>query len=1020
LGCQQIHAPTQRVLQDPLVWIDWLHQYRVTVTWAPNFAYSLVNDNADAMADKKWDLSSMRFILNAGEAIVAKTARRFLELLHPYGLASTAMRPAWGMSETSSAVVYSDTFSRESTTDEQTFVEVGGSIPGLMMRIVDADNQVVAAETIGRLQVKGDMVTLGYYAQPELTRQVLSEEGWFDTGDLGFLRQGNLTLTGRQKDLIIINGANLHNHEIETVVETVADVEVSFTAACAVRLQDSQTDQLAVFFHSKLIDPQALLKQLQEIRQTVGAQMGVNPTYLIPLDKADIPKTAIGKIQRTQLRKRLEAGEFDPIIKRIDVLSANDNTLPDWFYQRHWFPKQSRSAGKFTPNSSILVFMDTLGLGTALCQRLDQEGIPHIKVSNASQFEQFGPHHYGISLQQPQHYHQLVASLRSAGREVTTILHLGAYQTNPEALDSRKLLQDAQYHGTYSMLFLVQALAQDNDASSPMRLMAVTANLQAIDSNERTLCVHGTLTGLLHTLPLELEWLSCQHIDLPNLGDSDQHADLILDELTQPLVDTEIAYRQGQRWAAAFAPIEWQSMPRQAIAFKTGGMYLLTGGLGGMAIALARSILQHCPAKLILIGRTELPPRHEWPYHIENETEFAYKIRRLQGIEALTKDVVYHSADICDLDALEAIVTEAEQRWQHSLDGVLHLASEGKNLGEHWQEADQHLMTTESFETIEWMWNAKVYGSYVLGQQLLANRPDALFVGFSSVNALFGGATFGAYAAANSFLDHFCHYQRTHGHPNTYSINWSMWQATGMSQGASDSTVAISRQMGFHVLSKSQGWRSLQACLSSPPGQYVVGLDRHKPNIRKVCFSECETLHKMAAFFTVKDKLAIEHSQPLMVKLEQLTLHDRFSNVSRCSFLQVNELPRLANGQVDKSALQRLDLRSDQGQEDTAPQNPTEKKVSEIWSELLHVDIVGRHDNFFELGGHSLLATQMISHIRQHLNVDLSLFKIFELPTITALSNEIIKMKTVRKEDSSLMIKPSARKVYRRKVSPKG
>jgi acyl-CoA synthetase (AMP-forming)/AMP-acid ligase II len=122
LGCQQIHGPTELVLQDPLKWLDWIDRYRVSITFAPNFAYGLVNDQAVEVGRRGWDLSSMRYVLNGAEAIVAKTARRFLDLLRPYGLAPSAMRPAWGMSETSSGVTYSDSFSLDLVKDDDAFV----------------------------------------------------------------------------------------------------------------------------------------------------------------------------------------------------------------------------------------------------------------------------------------------------------------------------------------------------------------------------------------------------------------------------------------------------------------------------------------------------------------------------------------------------------------------------------------------------------------------------------------------------------------------------------------------------------------------------------------------------------------------------------------------------------------------------------------------------------------------------------------------------------------------------------
>ncbi|MEO0434435.1 MAG: SDR family NAD(P)-dependent oxidoreductase [Cyanobacteria bacterium J06656_5] len=987
LGCEQIHAPTQRVLQDPLIWLDWLHRYHVTVTWAPNFAYSLVNEKVATVVDKSWDLSALRFILNAGEAIVAKTARRFLELLQPYGLPATAMRPAWGMSETSSAVVYSATFSRGSTTDEQTFVEVGGPIPGLKIRIVDADNQVVAAETTGRLQVKGDMVTLGYYAQPELTNGVLSTEGWFDTGDLGFLRQGKLTLTGRQKDIIIVNGANFYNHEIETVVEAVPGVEISFTAACAVRLHDSQTDQLAVFFNSKLAEPQILLNQLQEIRQALVTQMGINPTYLVPLNQADIPKTAIGKIQRTQLQRRFEAGEFDPVLKRIDLLSANDNTLPNWFYRRLWTPKQLRYVSTLSLSGSILIFMDDVGLGEHLCQQFDQAAVSYIKVSKASSFECYSLEHYGINPQHPQSYHRLLDALRTAQLNITTVLHLGGYQDYAEdLLNSHETLRMTQFQGTYSLLFLIQALAQGRETTHPAtRLMVVTAKLQATHSNEPTCCIHGTLSGLLQTIPLELSWLSCQHLDLPSSTASAQQANFILDELAHPGVDTEIAYRQNQRWVASLASIDWKETPRQPIHLKTGGLYLITGGLGGIATALARNLYEDKQVKLLLVGRTALPPRHEWIQHLEQDTPVAYKIRQLQAIESITNKVMYHAVDVCDAEALEQLVDNAEHRWQQPLDGVFHLAGEG-NLGQHWQSVDERWLTAETVDAIEWMWRAKVYGTCAIARQLLANRPNALFVGFSSVNALFGGTTFSAYAAANSFMDHFCHYQRTHGHPNTYSINWSMWQELGMSEGAPEATLKVSQQLGYYMLSKAQGWYSLQACLSAPPAQYIVGLDRHKSNVQDRCQVECKMLQNVAAFYTRNGDLPI-------TRLQQLKISDTFAKVSQCNFVEVDSSVFSSNGEINETALNKLKSPQPSQKVDDyiAPSGEIEEAIAAIWQEILGVEKIAVNQNFFELGGSSILTIQVISKIQTITDKSLSVVDIFQYPTISLLTKYLSK-----------------------------
>ncbi|MEO1376185.1 MAG: AMP-binding protein [Cyanobacteria bacterium J06635_10] len=315
LGSQQIHFPFELLLKEPLIWLDLMDRFKVKTTFAPNFVYGLINDCAEEIAQRQWDLSSIKFLLNGAEAIVAKTARRFLQLLAPHGLAQRAMYPSWGMAEVSSGVTFDHNFSLNSTTDDDLFVEVGAPIPGVSLRIVNRQNQLVEEREIGALQVKGLTVTSGYYQNPEANQQAFTEDGWFNTGNLGFLKDGRLTITGRQKDVIIICGNNYYSHDIEAAVEEVEGVEVTYSAACTVRESESNTDKLAVFLNTDHLNKNYLKILMNKIRKTVVQRIGVSPDYLIPVAKETIPKTAIGKIQRQELRKRFEAGEFNSILK---------------------------------------------------------------------------------------------------------------------------------------------------------------------------------------------------------------------------------------------------------------------------------------------------------------------------------------------------------------------------------------------------------------------------------------------------------------------------------------------------------------------------------------------------------------------------------------------------------------------------------------------------------------------------------------------------------------------------------
>ena len=350
LGCQQIQVKSEFILQNTLQWLDLIHQYRVSATWSPNFAYNLVNQqlgNLDNTVKHNWDLSCLRWMGNGAEAVVGKTMGQFLKLLAPYGLSPTVVSPGYGMSETTSGIAHwraidpsgsalclcQDTcppqvlhqsplqnfylnLNRES-------VSVGAPIPGVSLRIVDEGNQVIPEGEVGLLQVKGETITAGYYQQSELNQEIFTDDGWFKTGDLGVLESGQLTITGREKEVIIINGVNYYSHEIESVVEAIAGVSISYTAVCGV-MDINQQEQIAVFFHTDY-QGKELRGLINTIRRDVFMQMGVTPVYIIPVTQETIPKTAIGKIRRSQLSQRFAAGEFKAVISQIEKLFNQRN-----------------------------------------------------------------------------------------------------------------------------------------------------------------------------------------------------------------------------------------------------------------------------------------------------------------------------------------------------------------------------------------------------------------------------------------------------------------------------------------------------------------------------------------------------------------------------------------------------------------------------------------------------------------------------------------------------------------------
>ena len=201
IGNTQIHAATQLFLHDPLRWLKWIETHRVTFAWAPNFGLSLLNDRLRAATSLNMDLSFVRSILSVAEPIVPKVAREFAANLQRFGIGPEKLHAAWGMSETCAAVVFSYDFLSQLPSPDYPFVEVGSPVPGLSIRIVDSDDRIVDEGSVGNVQITGPMVVSSYFADDEETNSAYTNDGWFRTGDLGLLKNGRLTITGRKRTL---------------------------------------------------------------------------------------------------------------------------------------------------------------------------------------------------------------------------------------------------------------------------------------------------------------------------------------------------------------------------------------------------------------------------------------------------------------------------------------------------------------------------------------------------------------------------------------------------------------------------------------------------------------------------------------------------------------------------------------------------------------------------------------------------------------------------------------------------
>ncbi len=218
-GSTQVHVPPSLVLQDALSWLELLHEHRATMTWAPNFAYAAVNARLAAGAEHAtWDLRRLRVMINAGEAVVPSVAREFLTRLAPYGLRPDAIKPMFGMSETCASITCSLSLHRDAPEPDDGMTPLGRPIPGAASRVVDREGRLVPEGTVGRFQLRAASIFDAYHGRPDLTSAAF-DGSWLETGDLGYLHDGEIVLTGREKDVVVLNGEKYSTPEVERIVQ---------------------------------------------------------------------------------------------------------------------------------------------------------------------------------------------------------------------------------------------------------------------------------------------------------------------------------------------------------------------------------------------------------------------------------------------------------------------------------------------------------------------------------------------------------------------------------------------------------------------------------------------------------------------------------------------------------------------------------------------------------------------------------------------------------------------------------
>jgi acyl transferase domain-containing protein/acyl carrier protein len=602
-------------------------------------------------------------------------------------------------------------------------------------------------------------------------------------------------------------------------------------------------------------------------------------------------------------------------------------TVDEWFSVPSWKPAlPTLSSAPAKGTGHWLVLADSGGLGEEIARLLRDRGLKSsIAVRGGAFSAQAG--RYALRPTDPADFQAMLGDLQKRGESPSFIVHLWSVDDPPAGLEPAAAFDEAQQRGYLSVVALAQGLAKVGAGSGTLQIAVVTERLQSVLGDETLRSREATVSGACKVISQEHPGLRCRWVDI--VSPQPTLAEALIDELGLAAYEPVVAYRKGRRWIESYESVRLEPVTEAPALLEDGGVYLITGGLGRIGLVLAEAIARDVKAKLVLLGRTVLPPRSDWNDLLTapGSDAAAMKIRKLRALEALGAEVMVEAADLADPCQVQAALAAVRTRWG-KVDGVIHGAA--------------HL-APDAFGPVEKVdrrsaqlhFAAKDKGLLAL-ESAMADQPPKFWLMLSSMSAVLGGLGLASYAASNAFLD--AEAQRMNAAGSlAISINWDAW-----SFASSASAPAID---------EAHGADAFRRILAARIPRVVVAASPLGPRIRQW--------------------LRFEGAAPAAVAAPSLSR----GNASA---------PGTASKAVGASH-SRPELSSPY----VSPRDDTETRIAQVWAHFLGVEPIGVNDKFFELGGHSLLAIQLLGRLREIFDIDIPVQRLFEAPTVAQLAQSI-------------------------------
>ncbi|HEX3046696.1 MAG TPA: SDR family NAD(P)-dependent oxidoreductase [Bacillota bacterium] len=613
-----------------------------------------------------------------------------------------------------------------------------------------------------------------------------------------------------------------------------------------------------------------------------------------------------------------------------EVAAAQEKLAADGLhYSVNWIVAENSAevtggASHFQPGGMVIVFLDEKGIGRELAARLRKQNQEVIEVTFGSEFIPKAPGEFLISGAEAD-YGRLVEQVNL--ESLTRIIHLAGITSKTKTMDLTEL-KNSQRKGFDSLFYMTRAMAKQG-LKNNIDLVLIAEYVNAVTGHEpRIIPENAPLFGLGKVLPKELTEISCRCIDIDEQTDPEK----IWTELQATGVSSPVAYRDGRRYIEEFGLMDLDRVETRALELQNNGVYLITGGTGGIGLELAGYLAGKSRIKLALVNRSRMPEREMWDQILSEgaEPKICKRINKIREIEVTGSEVECYAADISDYGQAAQLFGNLRQKYGR-INGIVHAAGIG----------GAELVVNQDEAVMREGMAPKIQGTWNMNLLIQAGEPD-FFITCSSIATVFTAPGQGAYAAANAFLDSFAAYRNQSGQ-RTLCVNWTTWKETGMAvdHGANIDTT-------FKALPTSQAIKALDEVFDKAIGRVVVGMINYEGGMARLL-----------------ENSALKLSKPIQSKIDQFKkqMDERLKSKARKSTGKIKLIGRESEEYTE-----------------------IEKKIAEICRELLGFSEISIHDSFFELGVDSILLKRIHGKIEEVYPGQVMITELFEYSTISKLA----------------------------------